>query len=163
MHIRIFRPMVPSLVPEIQLLVKRKQEDKTTMINIPSRKVDIIVCLAMFLNILSCLITRWVTSNALIVRVLVDADIVEAQDSRHVINDAFILRCEVIRHTHIHDQCQRLEWDGALSDIAVRSDGASVQCPGLFGADEPGHVAFFTWCVLEGVGLEFGAIVPAMV
>lgn len=144
------------------MLVKRNQ-DKTSVINIPSRKVPIIVCLAMFLNILSGLITRRVTSNTLIIGVLVDADIVEAQDGRHEIDDALILRREVIRHTHIHDQGHGLERDRALPDIAVGSDGASVQCPGLFGADEPRHLALCTWCVLEGVGLVFGAVEPAVV
>lgn len=145
-----------------QSLVKRKH-DKASDINIPSRKVRIIVCLAMFLNILSRLITRWVTSNALIIGVLVDPNIVEAQDSRHIIDDALVLRREVVRHTHIHNQRHGLEWDHALPDIAVGSDGTCVQCPGLFSADEPGHVAFCTWCVLEGVGLVFGAVVPPVV
>ena len=117
----------------------------------------------MLLNILSRLITRRVTSNALIIGVLVDPNVVEAQDSRHIIDDALVLRRKVVRHTHIHNQRQGLEWDHALPDIAIGADGAGIQCPGLFSADEPGHIAFCAGCVLKGVGLVFSAVVPAVV
>lgn len=117
----------------------------------------------MFLNILSRLIPRRVTGNALIIGVLIDPDVVEAQDGGHKINDALVLRREVIRHTHVHDQRHGFEWDHALPDIAVGSDGASVQCPGFLGADEPSHLSFCAGYVLEGVGLEFGAVVPAVI
>jgi hypothetical protein len=117
----------------------------------------------MLLDILSRLITRRVTSNALIIRILIDTDIVEAQVGRHVFMDALILRRKVIRHTHVHDYSHGFQRDHALSNVAVWSDGAGVECPGLFIADEPGYVAFITGGVFGGVGLVFRSVVPAVV
>ena len=117
----------------------------------------------MFLNVLGCLPTRRVTGDTLIIWVLIDTNVVESQQSGHVFPDAGILRSEVVRHTHVHDQTHWLEGNHALSDIAVGTDGAAIEGPCLLRADEPCDLAFGSGGVLERVGLVLRAIVPAVV
>lgn len=72
------------------------------------------------------LVARRVTGDALVVRVLVDADVVDAQERGHVLVDTGVLRSEVVGHTQVHHHGHGLERDHALPDVAVRPDGAAV-------------------------------------
>lgn len=128
--------------------------------DLPVSQVMIIVRLGMLLNIISRLIARRVTGDADIVRILIDPDIIKLQIGRHVLADGVILRGKVVRHSQVHDQGHGLEWDHALTDVAVRSDGAVVEGPGFVSADEPGHLPCCTGGVFEGVDLVFRAVVP---
>lgn len=117
----------------------------------------------MLIDIVGCLIARRVTSNTNLIRILVNADVVEPQIRRHVLADSVILRGKVIRHAQVHDHGHGLERDHALADVAVGSDGAAVEGPGFVGADEPGHVTSSAGGVFEGVDLVFAAVVPVRV
>lgn len=115
----------------------------------------------MLVDIGGRLIARRVTGNTDLVWVLVNADIVDSQIRRHILMDGAVLRRKVVCHAQVQDHGQGLERDHALADVAVGPDGAAVECPGLVGADEPGHVASCAGVVFEGVDLVFGAVVPA--
>lgn len=123
----------------------------------------IIIRLPMRLDITRSLKPRRITRHANLIRILVDTDIIKPQIRRHILVDTLVLRRKVICHTQVHDHTHRLEWDHALTDVAIGSDCAAIESPGFVGTDEPGHVSCGAGGVFKGEDLVLRAVVPAAV
>lgn len=119
----------------------------------------------MLLDIFRCLPARRITGHrvVIVVRVLVDPDVVETHVSGHQFVDGLIDRCKALSHAQIHDDRHRFDWDHALADITVRPHSPGIQSPRLVFTDEPSHRPLRAWFVLKRVDLVRLAIVPVVV
>lgn len=118
----------------------------------------------MLLNILRRPITRRVTRNTNIVRILIYANIIHPHRSRPRLREPRpIQHRERGRHTKIQNRVHGLHGNHSLANVAIGANGFCVDGPGLFVADEPCYVPPGARCVFEGVDLVFFAVVPVVV
>lgn len=117
----------------------------------------------MLRNVFGRLIARRVASDTDVVRILVNPNIIEPHDARHIVSDRVIDGREVVGHAQVHDDGHRLKRNHALTNITIRANSSSIQGPGFVGPDKPGDVSFSAGGIFKGIDLVLGAVVPLIV
>lgn len=131
---------------------------------LPMGVVWIRISFHVVLDVVGCWVTRGIASHALLIRVLVDPDVVESQLGRHQgLKTGEVDVREALSHTKIHHNGHWLRRNRSLPNVPVRTKRTRIQLPNGLIRHIPYNVTSLSGRVVKVVLLVPFPIVPGVI